>query len=82
MFKFGNSKGLSVLKDPFKMANIEHIRLDYKKIMFEKVFAWTATVYFQNGNTSGQQAFEVRDDESETGFEDITKEIQAFINNL
>lgn len=82
MFLLGESKGVSVLKDPFKQDKIKSISFDYAKIMFEKAFSWTARVRFTNGNTDGAQSFEVRDDESKNAFEEITRQVQSFINSL
>ena len=73
---------ISVLKDPFKQNMINSISLEYRKVMFEKYFSWRGTVRFKNGNTSGQQDFEVTDVESEDAFSAISIQIQEFINTL
>lgn len=77
-----NKHPIKILKDPFKAANITSISIRYSKVMFESYFAWRGEVSFKNGNTTGDQSFEVTDDESDNAFEQITKDIQSFINNL
>lgn len=77
-----NKNSINPLKNPFKKENIDSISLTYRKVMFEKYFSWRGRVSFTKGNTSGEQKFEVTDLESETPFEDITKQIQNFVDNL
>jgi hypothetical protein len=79
---FNKDNKIDVLKNPFDKDKITNISLSYRKVMFEKIFSWTARVEFTNGNTSGSQRFEVKDSTEYNSFEVITKQIQEFIDSL
>lgn len=78
----GTKESMSVVSNPFKKESITSINLEYEKKIFKDYWSWRAIVRFTNGNTSGSQAFEVTDLESENAFADITKQIQNFINTI
>ena len=74
---------LSQIKDPFNQKNIRKIDIEIKRCYgFNKDeaaddgFIYKATVWFKNGNTTGNQDF------YGNGLEDLLKQVQSEIMNL
>ncbi len=67
---------LGVLKNPFAAQKLDRIFLQYTKALFSDKWAWSANVYFKNGQTSGEQKFENDD------FEVMIRQINEFIASL
>lgn len=73
---FGN-KALADFKDPFKKDFVDDITFWIRKDMWDKnKINYSATVYFVNGNTKGQQSFKA------DNFVDLVKEVEKFVQTL
>ena len=54
-----SSNNMSILKNPFKSNNIRAVTIRYGSTLFPGNETWSATVYFQNGGTKGEQDVQV-----------------------
>jgi hypothetical protein len=73
--KIGNQSLPSTVKDPFGKQSIKKITVTYSAPFWAHEKDWSArgTVYFENGNTKGEQQFEEKD------FDEVVLKIKQFI---
>lgn len=71
-----NSTSLADFKDPFIKDCVEKIFFIIRKDMWGKSLKYSATVYFQNGNTKGEQDIEAGN------FVDLVKKVEDFVKSL
>ena len=71
-------KALGNFKDPFSKDKITRITMNWSRVLFSKPveFEWTASIYFKNGDTSGNQDFTNKD------FQALLKDMEEFANSL
>lgn len=74
--ELGKSTLPSIINNPFSKTKINDITVVYRDFWGRGEWKATGTVYFENGNTKGQQKFE-----GET-FDDVVRQIKSMIDNL
>lgn len=74
---FGDKKDVpQIVNNPFNFQNIERIHIHFSKEILSEKWSASASVYFKNGNTKGEQTFKGEN------LADIYVKVYEFCNQL